>query len=47
MCEGNMTICSPSTVNIEGAILSGSGEQIVILPSHKAIIVYCQTGKLA
>ena len=39
-CEGNMTICSPSTGNITlglrtRAILPASGEQTVMLPSHK------------
>ena len=40
LCVGNMTICSPSTGNIAlrfrpRAILPASGEQIVMLPSHK------------
>ena len=40
LCEDNMTICSPSTCNITlglrpRTILPASGEQIVMLPSHK------------
>ena len=40
LCEVNMTNCSPSTGNISlglrpRAILPASGEQIVMLPSHK------------
>ena len=40
LCEGNMTICSPSTGNIvlwlrPRAIIPASGEQIVMLPLHK------------
>ena len=35
LCKGNMMICSPEAGNCPRAILPASGEQIVMLPSHK------------